>query len=64
MSGLLLYKEKFFKCMSELPVIHEKRTCSQKLTTSNFGVDEYLRMCLAICSYEPLYLYSVNLPVN
>ena len=39
---------------------HEKRTCSQYLTRSSFGTELYLEMSLAICSCEPLYLYSVR----
>ena len=46
--------------MSELPVIHENTTTSQKFTRSSCGVVEYFLISLAICSYEPLYLYSVK----
>ena len=43
-------KEKFFRCISALPVIKENTTCSKKFIRSRPGFTEYFAMPFAICS--------------
>ena len=57
-------REKFFKCISELPTTYEKTILRYNSVISRPCLLEYLSTILAHLSYEPLYLSCVSLKSN